>query len=55
VERGGRQIRGYEGVGEGDKQDLIAFLEYEVKCLKNSLERRTSELEKLKGEQGKGT
>ena len=48
----GRLVRADEAAGKGGKLDRIAFLEYEVKILENCLERKTSELEKLKGEQG---
>jgi hypothetical protein len=51
--RGGRGIYSGEGV-EVDKLDRVAFLEYEIKSLKNCLERSTGELERLKGEQNKG-
>lgn len=52
---GAGQGHGYEVTGEGEKQDRIAFLEYEIKLIKNCLESRMGELDRLKGEQGKGT
>jgi hypothetical protein len=55
IARDGRSAPTYEAVGEGDKLERIAFLEDEVKSLKDCLERTVGELERLKGEQAKGT
>jgi len=55
VTRDGRTVYPYEAVGEIDKPDRIAFLEDEVRSLKEYLERSTRELEKLKEEKAKGT
>jgi len=55
VARDGRVVYPYEEPGEGSKVDRVALLEDEVKSLKEYLDRRVSELEKLKGEQAKGT
>ena len=55
ITREGQAVSPNEAVGEGGRLERIAFLEDEVKSLKEYLGRMTGELEKLKGEQAKGT